>query len=296
MGMRIGDCIAKIDTTANTLTLVIFFSEPMPAEKVTLVSSAETLPLSIALVDPETGAHSPLRAADFTWNAIEGSLTITLTNTATSRPVVEGSWIRVEIKGAGWTTPPSGIFEHQHDAMFYARVKTGVSDLQSYPVLTEDLNVSNPYDPQGFEGHTEFTWTPRSYTVQTDPGALTGAQASIHTRAKDALDQSLPLLDALYALIPYLGDEDRETVQALVRTQLTALVSEFGVPGGPRVPRVDELFELLLGASGSLGLIRQRFGLERQYVTTVDDEQNLTNYLILVDYVIGLQQSWDRRD
>jgi hypothetical protein len=34
--------------------------------------------------------------------------------------------------------------------------------------------------------------------------------------------------------------------------------------------------------SRSLGLVRLRFGLERKYVTTVDDEQNLTNYLILV--------------
>ena len=32
------------------------------------------------------------------------------------------------------------------------------------------------------QGHTEFTWTPRSYSsVQTGLGALTGAQASIYT-------------------------------------------------------------------------------------------------------------------
>ncbi|HYW43705.1 MAG TPA: hypothetical protein VE959_12665 [Bryobacteraceae bacterium] len=228
-----------------------------------------------------------------------------------------------------------------------------VSDLQSFPVLTQDFSpgalpsTTGPAtpgtiggtsslgqaadrairevlswrtkgsDPKGFvgalnqafdlkevEGHTEFTWTPRSYTVQTDMGAVTGAQASIYTRAKVALDQSMPLLDGLYPLIPYVEAEDLATVQAVVRTQFTALVNEFGVVGGPRVPRVDELFELLLGPgtpsnpedikrSGSLGLVRQRFGLERRFVTTVDDEQNLTNYLILVDYVIGLKKSWD---
>ncbi len=230
---------------------------------------------------------------------------------------------------------------------------SSVSDLQSFPVLTQDFSPASlpsatgpatvgtiggtsplgqaadkairevlswrtrTDDPKGFmgalnqafdlkevEGHTEFTWTPRSYTVQTDLGAVTGAQASIYTRAKVALDQSLPLLDGLYALIPYVEAEDLATVQAVVRTQFTALVNEFGVVGGPRVPRVDELFELLLGPgsptnpedihrSGSLGLVRQRFGLERRFVTTVDDEQNLTNYLILVDYVIGLKQSWN---
>lgn len=228
-----------------------------------------------------------------------------------------------------------------------------VSDLQSFPVLTQDFSPASlpsattpasagpvggtsplamtadkairevlswrtkSADPKGFvgalnqafdlkdvEGHTEWTWTPRSYTVQTDMGAVTGAQASIYTRAKVALDQSMPLLDGLYALIPYVEAEDLATSQAVVRTQFTALVNEFGVVGGPRVPRVDELFDLLLGpdtpsnpedimGSRSLGVVRQRFGLERRFVTTVDDEQNLTNYLILVDYVIGLKKSWD---
>jgi hypothetical protein len=228
-----------------------------------------------------------------------------------------------------------------------------VSDLQSYPVLTQDFSpatlpsTTGPAtpgtiggtsslgqaadkairevlswrtksdDPKGFvgalnqafdlkdvEGHTEFTWTPRSYTVQTDMGAVTGAQASIYTRAKVALDQSMPLLDGLYPLLPSVEPEDLATVQAVVRTQFTTLVNEFGVVGGPRVPRVEELFELLIGhgdptnpeiidRTGSLGLVRQRFGLERRYVTTVDDEQNLTNYLILVDYVMGLHKSWE---
>ena len=157
------------------------------------------------------------------------------------------------------------------------------------------------------EGHTQWNWTPRSYTVQTDMGAVTGAQASIYTRAKVALDQSMPLLDGLYPLVPSVEPEDLATAQSVVRSQFTALVNEFGVVGGPRVPRVDQLFHLLLGhdnpdapptrpedlsVHGSLGLVRKRFGLERKFVTTVDDEQNLTNYLILVDYVLGLNHSW----
>lgn len=233
------------------------------------------------------------------------------------------------------------------------RVRDGIGDLQSFPVLTEEVPAGGPVsttrppnssfgggtssigvvadrairevlswrtkdaDAKGFvgaltqafdlkqvEGHTEWTWTPRSYTVQTDMGAVTGAQASIYTRAKVALDQSMPLLDGLYPLIPYVEQEDLATAQAVVRSQFTALVNEFGVVGGPRVPRVDELFELLLGPgspsnpehirqAGSLGLVRHRFGLERRFVTTVEDEQNLTNYMILVDYVIGLKQSWN---
>ena len=166
--------------------------------------------------------------------------------------------------------------------------------------------LGQAFDLKEVEGHTEWTWTPRSYTVQTDMGAVTGAQASIYTRAKVALDQSMPLLDGLYPLVPNVEAEDLATVQSVVRTQFTALVNEFGTVGGPRVSRVDELFQLLLGhedpdlpptrpeeiVKGSLGKVRQRFGFQRRYVTTVDDEQNFTNYLILVDYVIGLNHSW----
>lgn len=162
--------------------------------------------------------------------------------------------------------------------------------------------LNQAFDLKQVEGHTEWSWTPRSYTVQTDMGAVTGAQASIYTRAKVALDQCMPLLDGLYALYPYVEPEDLSTAQSVVRSQFTSLVNEFGVVGGPRVPRVDELFELLLGQGsptnpehlkrGSLFLVKQRFGMERRYVVSVEDEQNLTNYLIMVDYVIGLKESW----
>jgi hypothetical protein len=231
--------------------------------------------------------------------------------------------------------------------------KDSVVDLQSYPVLTEEVPSAavsrppavstgalaplgqtaenairdvlswrtKPNDPKSFvmalnqsfalkdvEGHTEFTWTPRSYTVQTDLGAVTGAQASIYTRAKVALDQSLPLLDGLYPLLPEVLPEDLESVRVVVRGQFTELVNEFGVEGGPRVPRVDQLLLLLLGDDvsppgpgaptgpedldrGSLFILRNRFGLKRNFINTIDDEQNFTNYLILVDYVLGLNQS-----
>ena len=219
-------------------------------------------------------------------------------------------------------------------------------DLQSYPVLTEDVSSTavsrgptssgggvgqlgmtaenairdvlswrtKANDPKAFvaalnqsfdlkevEGHTEFTWTPRSYTVQTDLGAVTGAQASIYTRAKVALDQSIPLLDGLYALLPEVAQEDIDSKREIVRSELTALVNEFGVEGGPRVPRVDQLFSLLLGdpaptdpekVGGEIGDLGSRAGLQRKFVTTIADEQNLTNFIVLADYVIGLNQSW----
>ena len=40
---------------------------------------------------------------------------------------------------------------------------------------------------------------------------------------------------------------------------------------------------------GELGL---RFGMERGRVETIEDEQDLTNFIILVDYITGLWQTW----
>ncbi|HEY3625387.1 MAG TPA: hypothetical protein VGL00_03850 [Terracidiphilus sp.] len=175
--------------------------------------------------------------------------------------------------------------------------RTKVNDPKSFI-----LALNQSFTLKEVEGHTESTWTPRTYTVQTDMGAITGAQASIYTRAKVALDQSLPLLDGLYALLPTLEQEDLDSMRGMVRSLFTELVNDLGIEGGPRIPRVDQLFSLLLGsplptdperAGGQLGTLRDRFGLKRSFVTTISDEQNLTNYIVLVDYVIGLSNSWN---
>lgn len=188
-----------------------------------------------------------------------------------------------------------------------------------------------PNDPKGFQaalqqaftvrevaGHTEVEWRPRSYSVdiQADLGALTGAQASIYTRAKGTLDAVLPLLDGLTPLRTDSDDENVSAIRAIVRSQLTELVGELGVEGGPRVRRVDQLFDFLLvdpsdvdrwrreyasvrtsrdpaDVGGSLGVLRDRLGLVRGRINTIDEEQNFTNFLVVLDHVAGLKESWD---
>ncbi|MFL6193976.1 MAG: collagen binding domain-containing protein, partial [Thermoanaerobaculia bacterium] len=165
--------------------------------------------------------------------------------------------------------------------------------------------LSQSFALQAVQGHTEFTWTPRSYTVQADLGNITGAQASIYNRAKVALDQSLPLLDGLYPLSPAADEQNMDAIRAIVRSGFTELVNELGIEGGPRVVRIDALFEQLLGVragqapstnpeqvGGQFGLLSRIFGLRRDRINTIAEEQDLTNFLIVVDYVTGLYQSW----
>jgi hypothetical protein len=166
------------------------------------------------------------------------------------------------------------------------------------------------------EGHIESKWTPRTYAVQTDlSGGITGAQASVYSRGKVALEQCLPLLDGLYALDPEAIAEDVAALKAVAKSQLTELVNELAFLGGPRVSRVNQYFFLLLGNTfppgsaagsvlnntdpdligGTLGNLREELGLNfatDDFVNSVEDETNLSNFRIISDYVTGLGQTW----
>ncbi len=169
-------------------------------------------------------------------------------------------------------------------------------------------SLSQSFEIKNVEGHTEWKWRPRTYAAEADLGAITGAQASLYSRARAALDQVLPLLDGL---IPLRADHDLEDIEAtrsIVQSGLTELVYELGIEGGPRLARVDGYFQDLLGpianpdsgevltdpenVGGQLASLRNVFGLVGARVNTVDEEQNLTNFLLLVDLVNSLWLTW----
>jgi len=188
----------------------------------------------------------------------------------------------------------------------------------------------NSGDPKGFvgaltqsfsltdiEGHVESTWNPRTYTVQTDlAGGITGAQASLYTRAKVALDASLPLLDGLYALNPAADTEYENALRDMAKSQFSEIVKQFGVVP-PSILRVNTYFKILLGAKnltfsteprvecdpdkvqGTLGDLRDFYGIyflknekKNPYSNSVDDEENITNFRVISDYATSLLQSW----
>ncbi len=146
-----------------------------------------------------------------------------------------------------------------------------------------------------------------------DPsGGITGAQASIYSRGKETLDQCLSLLDGLYALDSQAVAEEVAALKFLAKSQLSEVDAEMGYVGGPRISRVNQSFQLLLGSSyltsasviaktdpdqigGTLGRLRNELGLtfaKQGFVSSVQDEQDLTNYRIVSDYITSLSQSW----
>lgn len=165
-------------------------------------------------------------------------------------------------------------------------------------------SLNQSFTLKQIEGHIEFNWTPRSFAGQTDlGGGVSGAQASLYKRGKVALENSLPLLDGLYPLLPDADHEEVEAARAIVRSQLNELVSEFSIEGGPRVQRVETIFGLLLNQDttgidgklvpgGKLGYLESVFGLNGGQVNTPDEETNVTNFIVLRDYVRSLRTSW----
>lgn len=133
-------------------------------------------------------------------------------------------------------------------------------------------------------------WTPRLYAIRTElGGAITGAQASLYHRAKTAIDDALPLLAGLEPLLAAPDEEEVAAVRAIVRTEMTELVNELGLEGGPRVQRVDSILRLLRQEIDRLGVV---FGLDPQNVITVAEEEALTNYIVIRDYIESFNQTW----
>lgn len=184
----------------------------------------------------------------------------------------------------------------------------------------------NSADPKGFigaltqaftltdvEGHVEASWNPQMPAIQTDlGGSITGAQASLYMRAKEAVDQSSSLLDTLYPLDPEADPEYVKALREMVRSQMTQIVRELAVIGLPSVLRIDTYFGILLdqnpaligpgditfnpdAVGGTLGKLRDTYGIQfanNRFNNSVADEVVITNFRVISDYLTSLMQSW----
>ncbi|MEV0089728.1 hypothetical protein [Saccharopolyspora sp. NPDC050642] len=161
--------------------------------------------------------------------------------------------------------------------------------------------LTGSFELKRVEGHTEANWTPRGYAIQADLGAVTGGQASLAARARSAIKDATALLDSLKPLRPGVDPENGEGFRSLVRHELEEIRKELESPL-LRVPRVDQLFLLLLGnpasavdpdlVRGHLGELRNEFGLIGGLVNTIEEERIQTSFITLVDWVLSLYRGW----
>jgi hypothetical protein len=154
------------------------------------------------------------------------------------------------------------------------------------------------------QGHTVAIWRPRGYVGQTElGGGVSGAQASLYARAREALSTSLPVLQGLKPLRPDADPEEMDAARSMVETQFSAVVEELGTEGGPRAPRVDKIFSTLLDEDvigienqvshdGLIGYLRDVFGFDAGQVNTIDEEQVFSSFILVRDYVTITRDSW----
>lgn len=171
---------------------------------------------------------------------------------------------------------------------------------------SEDVNafqtaLENAFVEKKQGNQTVYEWQPYSYTGNDSSdlgGGVTGAQASLYYRAKTILKDVLRLLEGLKPLRTTADPENSDAIRAVVNSEVTELVRELGLPGGPRGQRVDYYFRRLLGEnftaedSGDLMRLVRTLGLRRNRINTVAEEENYSNYLILRDYLLSLHDSW----
>lgn len=217
--------------------------------------------------------------------------------------------LTTEVSGGGGGPGPSAragsTVAHQVDAA----VREVLGRLPKYTDATAfTAALSSTFALQEVGGHTVVTWRPRGFTGQAElGGAVSGAQASLYGRARDALSAALPVLAGLTPLRPDADTEEMDAARAVVESQFRAVVDELGTPGGPRRNRVDGLFEILLNqpvrgidgtpvAGGMIGYLGNVFGLEAGQVNTIDEEQVFSGFLLLRDYVVQLRSSWTQFD
>lgn len=215
---------------------------------------------------------------------------------------------------------PSGGGPQPRGAALGDMATKAIGDVLGWKPNTSDAKgfvgaLTQAFTLTDVEGHVQATWVPRSYVVQTDlAGGITGAQASLLSRAKESVDQCLPLLDGLYALDANSDPEYVTALRELARNQMNEIVKQLAEVGGPSVLRVDTYFKILLwgpaplpspvtvptdadllNPQSTLGSLRDEAGIQfagNPFSNSVEDEQDITNFRIIVDYMISLWQSW----
>lgn len=161
------------------------------------------------------------------------------------------------------------------------------------------------FELQSEAGHTVAVWRPRGFAGQGAlGGSVSGAQASLLARAQDAFSAALPVLHGLAPLRPDPDPQEIDASRAILEGQFRSLVEELGTAGGPRVARVEALFNALLVdevigtrgrviKGGMITYVEKVFGFQPRRVNTVEEEQAFSNFVLLKDYVEGLRTSWN---
>jgi hypothetical protein len=122
-------------------------------------------------------------------------------------------------------------------------------------------------------------------------GTLSARQANLYREASVVVGDGLRLLAGLTPFAPEAELDQVEALRALIRSELNALVEEFGRVDEPRTGRVQTYFSALKQNLANFG--RRSFLDGSVLPATVDDEAQIAGLALLLNYVSTLNQAWN---
>jgi hypothetical protein len=129
-------------------------------------------------------------------------------------------------------------------------------------------------------------------------GQISVEQANLYRQARIIGDDALRVLRSLQPFAPEAEADRVEALRALVESEITALVEEFGRLDEPRPQRVRAYFDALLGFNGhllQLGREAYLVGTTAIPITaaTPGDEAQIAGFQLLQSYAARLRDIWN---
>lgn len=151
--------------------------------------------------------------------------------------------------------------------------------------------LEQSFEIKEIEGRTEVKWRERVYAGRAElGGGVTGFQASLYSRARDAYDKFSPLIRDFHPLQTGADQENMDAARAILVQQFSAIVDELGTEGGPRPAKVDEAFETLNATFDRLGKVA---GMKLGNVNTVEEDAALSDFRLAGDYLRTTRAAWN---
>ncbi len=120
-------------------------------------------------------------------------------------------------------------------------------------------------------------------------GQLSTKQAILYREASLVAGDFLKILEGLETFVPEADKEEVEALRALIRSEISILVEEFGRVDEPRATRVHAYLTAL---KSNLDKLKSRGFFEPKEVTIISDETQTAGFFLLEKYAVILQDIW----
>lgn len=123
------------------------------------------------------------------------------------------------------------------------------------------------------------------------PGTISARQANLYREGSVIATDALRVLNSLTPFVPEAETDQVESLRALIRTEINALVDEFGRVDEPRSDRVFAYLSALRLHIDGFG--RRAFLDDPDRAVTVEDETQTAGFELLGNYGRALRKAWD---